>query len=58
VTRDEDCWSTVDWFAGLGIVVAPGSFYGPAGQRHVRVALTATDERVESAARRVTSAHD
>src|SRR5207237_8969372 len=50
-TRDEDCWSTVDWFAGLGIVVAPGTFYGPAGARHVRIALTATDERVESAAR-------
>ena len=52
-TRDEDCWSTVDWFAGLGIVVAPGTFYGPAGARHVRIALTATDERVESAARRL-----
>jgi aspartate/methionine/tyrosine aminotransferase len=49
LTRDEDCWSTVDWFAQLGILVAPGSFYGPAGQRHVRVALTATDERVEAA---------
>src|SRR5207248_2465946 len=48
-----DCWSTVDWFAGLGIVVAPGTFYGPAGARHVRIALTATDERVESAARRL-----
>ena len=29
-----------------GILVAPGDFYGPAGERHVRVALTATDERV------------
>ncbi len=52
-TRDEDCWSTVDWFAGLGILVAPGTFYGPAGGRHIRVALTATDERVESAAHRL-----
>ncbi len=52
-TRDEDCWSTVDWFAGHGILVAPGTFYGPAGGRHVRVALTATDERVESAVRRL-----
>ena len=31
VTRDEDCWTTIDWLAGLGIVAAPGSFYGPAG---------------------------
>src|SRR4051812_50116783 len=30
-TRDEDCWTTIDWLAGLGIVAAPGSFYGPAG---------------------------
>jgi succinyldiaminopimelate transaminase len=52
-TRDEDCWSTVDWFAGHGILVAPGTFYGPDGGRHVRVALTATDERVESAVRRL-----
>ncbi len=52
-TRDEDCWATVDWFAARGILVSPGTFYGPAGQRHVRIALTATDERVESAADRL-----
>ena len=32
-----------------GIVAAPGSFYGPAGARHVRLALTATDERIAAA---------
>jgi succinyldiaminopimelate transaminase len=53
VTRDEDCWATVDWLAGLGIVAAPGSFYGPAGSRHVRLALTATDERIAAAAQRL-----
>jgi succinyldiaminopimelate transaminase len=53
VTRDEDCWTTVDWLARLGIVAAPGSFYGPAGARHVRMALTATDERIEAAVRRL-----
>jgi aspartate/methionine/tyrosine aminotransferase len=52
-TRDEDCWSTVDWLAGRGILVAPGTFYGPAGARHVRVALTATDERIASAVDRL-----
>jgi succinyldiaminopimelate transaminase len=52
-SRDEDCWTTVDWLAKRGIVVAPGDFYGPAGGRHVRVALTASDERVESAAARL-----
>jgi succinyldiaminopimelate transaminase len=52
-TRDEDCWATVDELAGRGILVAPGSFYGTAGDRHVRVALTASDERVEAAAARL-----
>ena len=55
VTRDEDCWTTIDWLAGLGIVAAPGSFYGPAGARHVRMALTATDERIATAVERLTS---
>jgi succinyldiaminopimelate transaminase len=52
-TRDEDCWTTVDWLAERGILVAPGSFYGAAGKQHVRVAFTATDERVAAAVRRL-----
>ena len=52
-TRDESCWDTVAWLAERGILVAPGSFYGRAGGRHVRVALTATDERVAAAAERL-----
>ncbi len=56
VTRDgEPCWDTVAWLADRGILVAPGEFYGRAGGRHVRVALTATDERVAAAATRLTS---
>ena len=55
VTRDEDCWTTIDWLAGLGIVAAPGSFYGPAGARHVRLALTATDERIDAAIERLSA---
>jgi succinyldiaminopimelate transaminase len=54
-TRGDDSWSTVDWFAERGILVAPGAFYGPAAERHVRVALTATDERVAAAAERLDS---
>jgi succinyldiaminopimelate transaminase len=53
-TRGEDCWQTVDWLARRGIVVAPGAFYAPAGSQHVRVALTAPDERVAVAATRLT----
>jgi succinyldiaminopimelate transaminase len=54
-TRHEPCWDTVDWFARRGVLVAPGAFYGPSGDRHVRIALTATDERVQSAAARLTN---
>ncbi|WP_442789209.1 succinyldiaminopimelate transaminase [Kitasatospora sp. NBC_01302] len=52
-TRDEPCWDTVAALAELGILVAPGDFYGPAGERFVRVAFTATDERVAAAVRRL-----
>lgn len=52
-TRGEDCRATVDWFADRGILVAPGDFYGPTSGRHVRVALTATDERIAAAAQRL-----
>ncbi|CUR56290.1 Aminotransferase [metagenome] len=52
-SRDEDCWDTVAWFAEHGILVAPGTFYGRAGHQHVRIAFTATDERVAAAVRRL-----
>jgi succinyldiaminopimelate transaminase len=52
-TRGEDAWRTVEWLAGRGILVAPGTFYGPSGEQHVRVGLTATDARVEAAAQRL-----
>ncbi|CAL9434869.1 bifunctional succinyldiaminopimelate transaminase/glutamate-prephenate aminotransferase [Streptomyces sp. enrichment culture] len=54
-TRDESCWDTVAHLADRGILVAPGDFYGPAGDRFVRVALTATDERVRAAVTRLTA---
>ena len=52
-TRDEDCWDTVSSLADLGILAAPGSFYGTAGARHVRVAFTASDERIDAAVARL-----
>ena len=48
-----DAWASVAALAEAGILVAPGEFYGAAGARHIRVALTATDERVRSAADRL-----
>jgi succinyldiaminopimelate transaminase len=52
-TRAEDCWQTVGDLSKLGILVAPGEFYGPAGGRFVRIAFTATDERVAAAVHRL-----
>jgi succinyldiaminopimelate transaminase len=48
-----DCWASVHRLAGAGILVAPGEIYGRAGIRHVRVALTATDERIDAAVSRL-----
>ena len=55
VTRGEACRETVAWLAQRGILAAPGEFYGSRGARHVRVALTATDERIAAAATRLSS---
>ena len=56
-TREEDCWETVSWLADRGILVAPGTFYAPvgstAGSQHVRIAFTASDERVDAAVARL-----
>ncbi|BBZ42861.1 succinyldiaminopimelate transaminase [Mycobacterium parmense] len=52
-TRGESCQDTVAWLATRGVLVAPGHFYGPRGAQHVRVALTATDERVAAAVQRL-----
>lgn len=52
-TRDEPGRASVDSLAARGILVAPGDFYGVAAERFVRVALTATDERIAAAADRL-----
>lgn len=48
-----DSWAMVADLAEQGILVAPGAFYGAAGGQHVRVAFTATDERIDAAVRRL-----
>ena len=45
-SRGEPCRTTIDLLAQRGILAAPGDFYGPPGAQHVRIALTATDERI------------
>ena len=48
-----DCWSAAEALAAAGILVAPGELYGAAGKRHIRVALTGTDEQIAAAAVRL-----
>ncbi len=43
----------VDAMAGRGILVAPGTFYGPAGEGYVRIALSGSDERIDAAVERL-----
>ncbi len=50
---DRDCWESVAVLADAGILVAPGSIFGPSGARHIRLALTATDERIAAGAERL-----
>ncbi|GIH69282.1 succinyldiaminopimelate transaminase [Sphaerimonospora thailandensis] len=52
-TNGTNCWDQVRALAEKGILVAPGDFYGDAGRSHIRVAITATDERVDAAVMRL-----
>lgn len=54
-TRGADAWETITWLADRGILAAPGSFYGPKGSQHVRIALTASDADIATAAERITA---
>jgi succinyldiaminopimelate transaminase len=52
-TRHEKSWDSVSWLAELGILATPGIFYGEAGTNHIRIALTATDEQIADATKRI-----
>ncbi|KAA9146077.1 succinyldiaminopimelate transaminase [Microbacterium lushaniae] len=52
-TEGRDAWESMDRLADLGILAGPGHFYGPHFPQHVRVSLTASDERVSAAADRL-----
>ena len=47
-TRDEPADESVEWCAARGVLVTPGHFYGEAGQHHIRVALTVSDQDAEA----------
>ncbi len=45
---DGDAWALTRSLAGeLGLIVSPGEFYGEAGRGHVRLAMVATDDRLD-----------
>jgi len=52
-TAGQDAWASLDRLARHGILAGPGHFYGPHFPQHVRFSLTATDERIAEAARRL-----
>ncbi|MCU1415738.1 MAG: dapC [Microbacteriaceae bacterium] len=56
-TADQPALATVGRLADLGILVAPGTFYGDPASQYVRIALTATDEHLAEAARRLADFH-
>lgn len=43
-TRAEPAADSVRWLAERGVLVAPGTFYGPQGAEFIRASLTASDE--------------
>ena len=55
-TSGNNCRDDVAWLADLGILVAPGDFYGEVGERFIRVGLNGTDERIDAACARLTAA--
>ncbi|GAA4767330.1 succinyldiaminopimelate transaminase [Microbacterium gilvum] len=52
-TEGRDAWESMGRLADLGILAGPGVFYGAHFPQHVRLSLTATDERVAAAAERL-----
>lgn len=52
-TEGEDCWASVSKLSKRGILVTPGVFYGESGRKHVRIALTASDEQLNSIEQRM-----
>ena len=55
-TEGRDAWESLGRLADLGILAGPGHFYGTKYPQHIRLSLTATDERIDAAAARLAEA--
>jgi succinyldiaminopimelate transaminase len=54
LTEGRDAWDSIGRLADLGILGGPGHFYGDHFPQHIRLSLTAANERIESAVARLT----
>jgi len=52
-TEGRDAWESLGRLADLGILAGPGHFYGTHFPHHIRLSLTASDERITAAAERL-----
>lgn len=52
-TEGREAWESLGRLADLGILAGPGHFYGAHYPQHVRLSLTASDERIHTAAERL-----
>jgi succinyldiaminopimelate transaminase len=54
LTEGRDAWDSIGRLADLGILGGPGHFYGDHFPQHIRLSLTAADERIDAAVARLT----
>jgi succinyldiaminopimelate transaminase len=54
LTEGRDAWDSIGRLADLGILGGPGHFYGDHYPQHIRLSLTAPNERIEAAVARLT----
>ncbi|PPH20867.1 succinyldiaminopimelate transaminase [Rathayibacter sp. AY1C4] len=52
-TEGRAAWESIDRLARLGVLAGPGVFYGEGFPEHVRLSLTASDERIDAAVERL-----
>jgi aspartate/methionine/tyrosine aminotransferase len=52
-TEGRPAWESIERLARVGVLAGPGVFYGDHFPDHVRLSLTATDERISAAADRL-----
>ncbi|PPF31519.1 succinyldiaminopimelate transaminase [Rathayibacter tritici] len=52
-TEGRPAWESIERLARVGVLAGPGVFYGDGFPEHVRLSLTASDERIDAAVKRL-----